>query len=62
MKYFYFSDDRSRRLRLNADLFNVFNLHGLNVPNAEGISSLANSYGGFGIRPRQLQLTARLEF
>jgi hypothetical protein len=62
MKFFHFDEAGRRRLRMNVDLFNVFNLHGLNVPNSEGISSLANSFGGFGIRPRQLQVTMRLEF
>lgn len=60
MKYFRFSE-RSR-LRANVDVFNVFNVQGLNTPNNEGIASLANSYGGFGFRPRQLQLTVKLEF
>jgi hypothetical protein len=49
-------------LRLNVDVFNVFNVQGLNVPGASGIASLQNSYGGFGIRPRQLQLGLRLGF
>ncbi|MBL8232422.1 MAG: TonB-dependent receptor [Bryobacterales bacterium] len=62
LKYFNFDESGFRRLRLNVDVFNVFNLHGLNVPNAEGIASLLNSYGGFGIRPRQVQVTMRLEF
>lgn len=66
MKFFYFSENRARKLRLNVDLFNVFNVQGLNVPAAtdgvEGIASLANSYAGFGMRPRQLQLTMRFEF
>ena len=60
MKYFTFNE--RVRLRANVDVFNVFNLQGLNAPSSEGISSLANSYGGFGFRPRQLQLTMRLEF
>jgi hypothetical protein len=44
------------------DVFNVFNVQGLNVPSTEGIASLASSYSGFGIRPRQIQLKLRLEF
>ena len=60
MKFFKLGE--RRQLRANVDLFNVFNVQGLVVPDAEGISSLANSYGGFGMRPRQLQLTMRLEF
>jgi hypothetical protein len=60
MKFFVFNE--RTRLRANVDVFNVFNIHGLNVPNGEGISSLGSSYGGFQFRPRQLQLTLRLEF
>ena len=62
LKFFPFNESGTRRLRINADLFNVFNWQGLVTPSAEGISSLANSYGGFSIRPRQLQLTMRFEF
>ena len=62
LKFFPFGEKGTRRLRLNADLFNVFNWQGLVTPNAEGISSLANSYGGFSTRPRQLQVTMRFEF
>jgi len=58
----YFSFTERTRLRLNVDVFNVLNVQGLVVPNGEGISSLATSYAGFGIRPRQLQLSARFEF
>jgi len=50
------------RLRVNFDVFNVFNTQGLVTPAANGISSLQNSYGGFGMRPRQVQINARLEF
>jgi hypothetical protein len=50
------------RLRFNLDVFNVFNVQGLNVPAADGIVSLQNSYGGFGFRPRQMQLNLRLEW
>jgi len=62
MKFFYFGERRTR-LRVNVDVFNVFNLHGLNVPGSDGIASLANSFtGDFGFRPRQVQLTMRLDF
>ena len=60
LKYFTFNE--RVRLRTNVDVFNVFNVQGLVTPAADGISSLANSYGGFAFRPRQLQLTMRLEF
>jgi hypothetical protein len=50
------------RLRVNVDVFNVFNVQGLNVPADDGIVSLANSFGGFGFRPRQVQAGLRLEF
>jgi hypothetical protein len=50
------------RLRTSFDVFNVFNVQGLNTPASDGIVTLQNSYGGFGIRPRQLQLKARLEW
>jgi hypothetical protein len=60
MKFFYFGE--RRRLRANVDVFNVLNNQGLRTPNAEGIVSLANSYDAVGFRPRQLQLTLRLEF
>ena len=49
-------------VRVNVDVFNVLNLQGLNAPSAEGIVSLASSYGANGIRPRQLQGTLRLEW
>jgi hypothetical protein len=62
MKYFNFDEQGRRRLRFNVDMFNVFNVQGLVTPAADGISSLASSYAGFGIRPRQLQATMRLEF
>jgi hypothetical protein len=60
MKFFHFSE--TARLRANVDVFNVLNNQGLRVPNAEGIVSLANSYDAVGFRPRQLQVTLRLEF
>jgi hypothetical protein len=49
-------------LRATFDLFNVFNVQGLNTPASDGIVSLQNSFGGFGIRPRQMQVSARLEW
>ncbi|MBM3724827.1 MAG: TonB-dependent receptor [Acidobacteria bacterium] len=61
MKTFLITENRVN-LRLTVDMFNVFNVQGLNVPAANGIASLQNSYGGFGIRPRQLQVGARLQF
>jgi hypothetical protein len=61
MKFFHFGE--RARLRANVDVFNFLNLQGLNVPSsAEGIASLASSFGAWGFRPRQLQLTLRLEF
>ena len=50
------------KLRVNLDLFNVFNRQGLNAPNSEGIVSLGSSYGANGFKPRQLQGTLRLEW
>lgn len=58
----YFPITERVRFRANVDLFNAFNLQGLNTPGGNGIVTLQNSYGGFGFRPRQLQLTARLEW
>ena len=49
-------------LRANIDVFNVFNTQGLVTPAADGIASLQNSYGGFGFRPRQVQVNLRLEW
>ena len=40
MKFFYFNENRTRKIRLNAVLFNV---QGVVTPTAEGIPSLANS-------------------
>lgn len=60
MKYFRIRG--TLRLRVNLDVFNVFNIQGFNPPNGEGISSLGSSYGGLGFRPRQMQFTARLEW
>jgi hypothetical protein len=58
----FFTLKERLRLRMNFDLFNVFNKQGLNTPGADGIVTLQNSYGGFGIRPRQVQVNARLEW
>lgn len=60
MKFFHFGE--RIRLRANVDVFNVLNVQGLRVPGSDGIISLANSFDSFGFRPRQLQLTMRLEF
>jgi hypothetical protein len=60
MKYFVINE--RVRLRANVDVFNVFNRQGLVTPASDGISTLGSSYGGFQFRPRQLQLTMRLEF
>jgi hypothetical protein len=60
MKFFPITE--RMRLRANIDVFNLFNNQGLNVPGSDGIVTLQNSYGGFGIRPRQLQVTMRLEW
>jgi len=49
-------------LRMAFDVFNVFNVQGLNPPGSDGVVTLQNSYGGFGIRPRQVQVKARLEW
>src|SRR5262249_43389542 len=53
------------RLRMNFDLFNVFNVQGLNAPNAEGIVSLSNSYtpsNQNAFKPRETQGTMRREW
>jgi hypothetical protein len=52
----------SVQLRVSFDVFNVFNLQGLNPPGTNGVASLQSSYGGFGFRPRQAQGSMRLEF
>ena len=49
-------------LRMAFDVFNVFNVQGLNTPGSDGVVTLQNSYGNFGIRPRQVQVKARLEW
>jgi hypothetical protein len=51
----------SVQLRAAFDVFNIFNNQGLNPPGSSGISSLQNSYSGFGFRPRQAQGSFRLE-
>ena len=58
----FFSITERVRLRANFDIFNVFNNQGLNTPGSDGILSLASSFGGFGFRPRQVQVTMRLEW
>ncbi len=52
------------KLRMNFDVFNLFNVQGMNAPGSDGtgIVTLQNSYGGFGIRPRQVQVNARLQW
>jgi hypothetical protein len=67
MKFFQVSE--RVRLRVNLDVFNVFNVQGLNVPgaaaNAEGIVSLGSSFNPSGLlafRPRQLQAGLRLQW
>jgi hypothetical protein len=61
LKTFHITESRVS-LRLNVDVFNVFNVQGLNTPGSNGIASLASSYGGFGFRPRQVQIGLRLAF
>jgi hypothetical protein len=60
--YLYFNGYIAERfsLRLNVDAFNLLNNQGLGVPASDGIVTLQNSYGGYGMRPRQLQVTARV--
>jgi hypothetical protein len=59
-KVFRFSE--STNLRVAFDVFNVFNLQGLNPPGSNGISSLRTSFSGFGFQPRQAQGSLRFEF
>ena len=61
-KTFRFKEDGIVNLRVAFDVFNVFNVQGLNPPGTNGIASLHNSYGGFGFQPRQVQGSFRLEF
>jgi len=49
-------------LDMTFQVFNVFNVQGLNPPGSDGVVTLQNSYGGFGLRPRQVQVKARLEW
>ncbi len=58
----FFNLGERARLRVNIDIFNVFNTQGLNPPGGDGIVTLQNSYGGFGTRPRQVQVGLRLEW
>jgi hypothetical protein len=61
----FFTIKERLRLRVNIDFFNMFNIQGLNPPNAEGIVSLSNSFNPNnqnGFKPRQLQGTLRLEW
>jgi hypothetical protein len=63
MKFFRFNE--KVQLRVNVDVFNVFNVQGLNTPNAEGIVSLGSSFnpnGQIAFRPRQLQAGLRLQW
>jgi hypothetical protein len=63
LKSFRLSERRQTlALRMSFDVFNIFNVQGLNTPGADGVVTLQNSYGGFGIRPRQVQVKARLEW
>ncbi len=58
----FFNLTERARLRLNVDVFNVFNTQGLNTPGSDGVVTLQNSYGGFGMRPRQVQVGLRMEW
>lgn len=61
----FFTIKERFKLRVNLDLFNMFNVQGFNAPNAEGIVSLANSYNPNnqnGFKPRQLQGSLRFEW
>ena len=57
-----FNIRESVQLRVSFDVFNVFNVQGLNPPGTNGIASLQSSFGGFGFQPRQAQASLRLEF
>jgi hypothetical protein len=50
------------RLQVTVDVFNVFNLQGINPPGSNGISTLQTSYSGFGFQPRQAQGSFRLQW
>ena len=58
----FFTITERLRLRANFDVFNVLNTQGLNPPGADGVTLLNSSYGGFGMKPRQVQVTMRLEW
>jgi hypothetical protein len=58
----FFNLTERAQLRVNIDVFNIFNTQGLNTPGADGVVTLQNSYGGFGMRPRQVQVAMRLEW
>lgn len=61
----FFNVTERVRIRLNLDLFNIFNVQGLNPPGTDGIVSLSNSYNPNnqnGFKPRQLQGTVRVEW
>ena len=62
LKYFNLTESGRVRLRANFDVFNVLNVQGLNPPGGDGVSLLSSSYGGFGFKPRQVQVTMRLEW
>jgi len=61
-KTFLLNESGSVNLRVAIDMFNVFNLQGLNPPGTNGVTTLQSSYGGFGFAPRQVQGSFRLEF
>jgi hypothetical protein len=58
----FFNVTERVKVRVNLDVFNVFNVQGLNAPNGEGIASLGSSFVPYAFRPRQLQATLRLEW
>jgi hypothetical protein len=60
LKFFQLTE--RARLRLAFDMFNLLNNQGLNVPSADGVVTLQNSYSGFGMRPRQVQISGRIEW
>ena len=60
LKFFHIRERLT--LRMNFDVFNIFNVQGLNTPGSDGVVTLQNSYGGFGIRPRQVQVSSRLQW
>ena len=58
----FFSVTERVKVRVNLDVFNVFNVQGFNPPSADGIVSLGSSFNNFAFRPRQLQGTVRIEW